>query len=83
MMKVWVQVNSSEPTQISIEGSKNIDDFCHAIKEALPKFSKVGVNVVIKSHEDIKLARNVLISNLHWRQNFTRRSLQDHEVSKN
>ena len=65
MMKVWVQVNSSEPTQISIEGSKNIDDFCRAIKKALPKFSKVGVNeIVIKSHEDMKLARNVLISNL-------------------
>ena len=65
-MKVWVQVNSSEPTKISIEGSKDLDDFCHAIKKALPEFSKVGVNnIVIKSHEDIKLARDVLISNLH------------------
>ena len=72
MMQVWVQVNYSEPMKISIEGSKDLDDFCYAIEEAIPEFSKVGLNdIVIKSHEDMKLARKLLMSNCqHLRHHF-------------
>ena len=65
MATLWVWINSYQRVKILIPGSSDLDDLCEAIKLKLPEFKSVGVHLfVIKSHENIILARNILISDL-------------------
>ena len=60
---MWLRANSGEPFQIEIAGDKNVNDLCKAITLELQRFSHIDVDqIVIKSHEDILLARDILMS---------------------